>query len=217
MNKKERKVLGDWLLTQNIRIARALEKMFHPLVEAVVHDYRKPKSGVVAIFGGHITGRRVGDPLTELGKYRLRGRPVDDDLVGYASESSSGRKMKSASLALRLPDGELFGALCFNVDLAIIGEVRELLMTFTTCASETHVPKIENFRSRAPREEVSAAIFQEMRTRNITVKQLTQQDREAIVKALAQQGFLSRRGAVTTIARTLGITRPTVYRYVNNE
>jgi predicted transcriptional regulator YheO len=209
--------LGDWLLSQQARLAEALAKMFHPLLEAVVHDYRQPKPGVIAIFGGHITGRKPGDPLTELGKYRLRGKPVDDNLIGYSSESVSGRKMKSASLAIRLPSGELIGALCFNVDLAIIDEVRELLTTFTTFSEETHVPRIERFRSRAPREEVAAAIFLQMRTKNLTAKQLTQPDREEIVRNLAAQGLLSRRGAITVIATTLGITRPTVYRYLRQE
>ena len=213
----EKRPFGDWLLSQQVRLAEALAKMFHPLLEAVVHDYRHEKPGVIAIFGGHITGRKPGDPLTELGKYRVRGKPVDDNLVGYRSESTSGRKMKSASLAIRLPSGELIGALCFNVDLAIIDEVRELLTTFTTFSEENHIPRIERFRSRAPREEVAAAIFHQMRSKNLTAKQLTQQDREEIVHNLATQGLLSRRGAITVIATTLGITRPTVYRYLKHE
>jgi predicted transcriptional regulator YheO len=214
MNKKERECLGDWLIEQNVRVARALEKMFHPLVESVVHDYRRPRQGVVAIFGGHVTGRRVGDPLTDIGKYRVRGKQIDDDLVGYASESSSGRKMRSASLALRLPDGELIGALCFNMDLGIVSEVLELLKNFTTFEVEEYLPKVERFRSRAPKEEVSAAVFEELSSRKLRAKQLSQEEREGIVKALAQRGLFSRRGAVTTIARMLGVTRPTVYRYL---
>jgi predicted transcriptional regulator YheO len=56
-----------------------------------------------------------------------------------------------------------------------------------------------------------------MRTKNLTAKQLTQPDREEIVRNLAAQGLLSRRGAITVIATTLGITRPTVYRYLRQE
>jgi predicted transcriptional regulator YheO len=216
ISSSELRPLGDWLLSQQARLAEALAKMFHPLLEAVVHDYRPPKPGIATIFGGHITGRKLGDPLTELGKYRLRGRPVDDNLVGYRAESASGRKMKSASLAIRLPSGELIGSLCFNVDLSIIDEVKELLATFTTFSEEAHVPRIERFRSRAPRDEVAAAIFHQMRSKNLTVKQLSQADREEIVRSIADQGLLSRRGAITVIARTLGITRPTVYRYLSH-
>ena len=204
----------EWVLQHHIRIARAFSMMFHPLLEAVVHDYRGSKPGIMAIFGSHITGRKVGDPLTELGKYRVRGRPVADDLVGYPTETVSGRKMKSTSLAIRLPNGKLIGALCFNVDLAIIGEMQELLKTFTTFSSEIEVPRMERFRSHAPREEVAAAIFTEMRSKGLSVKQLTQGDREDIVRSLAKQGMLSRRGAITTIAKTLSMTRPTVYRYL---
>jgi predicted transcriptional regulator YheO len=211
------RALGDWLLSHHARIAEALATLLHPLVEGVVHDYRRPNSGIVAIFGGHITGRKVGDPLTELGQYRSEGKPVPDDLVAYSSESSFGKKMKSASLAVRLPHGELIGALCFNVDIAILEHFSELLNKLSSCSTELPIPRVERFRTRAPRDEVAAAVQQEIRMRGRSSQQLSQSDREAIVAALAEKGFLSRRGAINTIAQALGVTRPTVYRYLRGE
>lgn len=206
--------LGDWLLSHHARIAEAVATLLNPLVEVVVHDYRRPSAGIIAIFGGHVTGRKIGDPLTELGRYRTQGRPVPDDLISYPSETSAGKKMKSASLAIRLPSGTLVGALCFNVDVAVLGDFSDLLTKLASCSSEIPVPRIERFRSRAPRDEVAAAVQQEIKSRGRSTLQLSQSDREEIVTALAEKGFLSRRGAISTIAHALGVTRPTVYRYL---
>lgn len=204
------------ILEHHIRLAEGLAKMFHPLLEAVVHDYRSKVPGVIAIFGNHVTGRTIGDPLTDLGRSRLRGRSVPDDLIGYAAQSSNGRPLKSSSFALRTAEGKVIGALCLNLDLTIFSEVQHLTTLLTTPSAELPISKVERFRSRAAGDEVTGVVQSLVREKGRSLRELTQKDREEIVQQIAHRGYFSRRGSVSTVAKLLRVTRPTIYRYIQN-
>jgi predicted transcriptional regulator YheO len=203
----------EWLLQQYIRVGKMIYTMFSPLVDVVIHDYRKPNRGIKVIFGGSLTGRQKGDPLTELGIRRLRGKLISDNLLGYSSITASGNKMKSSSIAIRDTHGALVGSLCVNFSVTFLEEAQEVFRVLTSCqgdAQQIH----ERYRSRARGDEVADALRLALRRIGIQARHLKTPQRKVIVQELAQQGLVSQRGAVTTIARELGITRPTVYRYL---
>lgn len=59
------------LLREGRKIVEALGKTLAPLVEVVLHDLTDPDHAVVAI-ANNLSGRQVGDAVTELGLARLR-------------------------------------------------------------------------------------------------------------------------------------------------
>lgn len=58
------------LLREGRKIVEALGKTLAPLVEVVLHDLTDPDHAVVAI-ANNLSGRQVGDAVTELGLARL--------------------------------------------------------------------------------------------------------------------------------------------------
>ena len=42
--------------------------------EIILHDVSTPERSVIAACNGHLSGRRVGDPMTELAKELIPGR-----------------------------------------------------------------------------------------------------------------------------------------------
>ena len=40
--------------------------------EVILHDVSDPENSVISIFNGHLSGRKVGDPMTELARNLVR-------------------------------------------------------------------------------------------------------------------------------------------------
>ncbi|MFE2383200.1 PAS domain-containing protein, partial [Streptomyces misionensis] len=64
----------EHLVREAEKIAVALGRMFPGLCEVVLHDLRDPDHSIRAI-ENNLSGRRVGDPATELGRGPLAPPP----------------------------------------------------------------------------------------------------------------------------------------------
>ncbi|GAI72014.1 unnamed protein product [marine sediment metagenome] len=62
-SKKEDK---NYLFNNLKMIAEAIGKTFGKNCEVVIHDYSNPNHSIIKIVNGYITGRKVGDSLTDL-------------------------------------------------------------------------------------------------------------------------------------------------------
>ena len=207
----------DILLERYIQIGRVVAEMFSPVVEAVIHDYRMPESSVIAVFNSHITGRKVGDSITDMGERRIKGDPIPDELISYRNESPEGKPLKSSSLAIRNDEHELIGSLCFNFDLSTFQEFGRFieLLSKSSFSEVLHGP--ERFFPATSQDEIRGAISEYLISHNWQSRSLDNSQRQELVLALRERGYFNQRNAVTTIARELGVTRPTIYRYLQNQ
>src|SRR5579883_1393281 len=86
--------------------------------EVVLHDLRHPERSVVYIRNGHVTGRRIGAPLTDLGFLMLRDARRGKDTLGvYHSRTETGRQLKCNAIILRDDRNVVAGMLCINLDI----------------------------------------------------------------------------------------------------
>ena len=202
------------IMTGIITIAEMLGEMFAPFVEVIVHDYQKPEASVVFIANGHITGRAIGSALTDLGIKRLAGEVIPDRLVGYSNTAPDGRPLKSSSLAFRDSNGEYLAALCLNVDVSFFDQIRNVLDVFLKGTESKLVGKSENFNAITPSAEIRKAIDNWNFENANYDKQLSADDKRKLVFYLLKNGHFNKRGAVSIVADELSISRPTVYRYL---
>lgn len=209
-------VLGHY-----VNMARVLADMMSPLLETVVHDLRDLDHSIIAIFNGHLTGREVGDPATDVVR-RLVDGELPDVIVGYDNESPNGQRLKSSSLAIHDEDGELIGVLGLNMDISYFRQFGKFVNRFIATHQSEHVPHSEHFRHivpngmQSPREDIRDAIDQYRISQNWNTRVLSNDEKRAIVEHLYRQGYFKTRGAATIIANLLGLTRPSVYNYKNN-
>ena len=103
-----------------------------PDCEAVLHDLTNPVHSVVYVVNGHVTGRRPGQSLRHLVKKLLQARdPGDGDLLPDWWFRHGEKLIRSMTLLIRGPSGELVGALCVNQDVsaeeAALGRLGALL------------------------------------------------------------------------------------------
>ena len=88
--------------------------------EVVLHDFRYPERSIVKIANGHVTGRTVGGPTTDLALRFLGGRRGGKDIdriVGYRTLTSKGAEIKSTTVFIRDDKGVAVGCLCINIDV----------------------------------------------------------------------------------------------------
>ncbi|MCB0330287.1 MAG: PAS domain-containing protein [Bdellovibrionales bacterium] len=203
----------DRLLDRYKEVGKVVAQMFHPLLEVIVHDYRIPQNSVVAAFNAHITGREIGDPITSLGKERLAGEgSVPDTIVNYENETPDGRPLKSSSIAIRNDSGEYVGSLCFNFSTDILLDISHLIQSLVSTSEE--LPKPERFTVNTPREEIQNTIRSYIIDNAMQSKSLSGGDKQQIVEHLRNRGLFNQRGAVTLVAQELNLSRPSVYRYL---
>ena len=205
---EERQVILGGAMT----LAEALAETFAPLCEVVVHDLQNPEHAVVAIFN-NMSGREVGNSATELGLARLNDPDFPDQLINYENTLPDGRRVKSTSVGLRDSSGRYVAALCINVDLSFFQSVSTFAEIFMTMSplegvketiSSGHVPEIE--------EEIRRYAVR----KNKEPRALNSEEKRELISALNASGSLQIRGASERIAKTLGMSRSSVYYYVNS-
>ncbi|MBP1154869.1 MULTISPECIES: helix-turn-helix transcriptional regulator [unclassified Paenibacillus] len=113
-------------------LMRGITAQFGDKCEVVLHDLTGGyEHTIVAIENGHITGRRVGDPGSNLGLEVLRGTVQDGDRYNYVTQTKDGRILRSTSIYIKNDENQTIGALCINFDIS------ELLAAENTIKSLT--------------------------------------------------------------------------------
>ena len=83
-------------------LVKGIAAQFGDRCEVVLHDLTLPyDQTIVAIENGHITGRSVGGPGTNLGLELLRGTTEDGNKINYVTQTKDGRLLRSTSLYMR--------------------------------------------------------------------------------------------------------------------
>ncbi|NJL73185.1 MAG: hypothetical protein HC888_17405 [Candidatus Competibacteraceae bacterium] len=80
-----------------------LARLHGPHCEVLLHSLEDMSRSVVKIANGHITGREVGSPVTDLAiKVLQNAREAESDVVGgYFTKTMSGKTLKSVTILVR--------------------------------------------------------------------------------------------------------------------
>jgi predicted transcriptional regulator YheO len=179
-----------------------------PHAEVLVHDYRNPGCSVIAV-AGEVTGRRVGDPMSEIGKrMRAAGDAAAAD-INYQNRTPDGRLLRSSTIPLRDSAGHVIGCLCINIDTTPVRALRDQIDSMLGEDPGDNVPTTE-FPSNFDAALDEILLF-EARTRGKEVQQLTKLERSEVLRRIDERGLLQARGAVRSIASRLGVSRAVIY------
>ncbi len=202
------------ILSHYEKIGELLAEMFEPHLEVAVHDLRYPEHSIIAIFNGHITGRNIGEGTSDLGYEKVSGK-VPDKVVNYKNESPDGKPLKSSSLTIRNNKGDIIGSLGLNYDISVFDQFSNVLSIFTNTEENTIIHGKEAFFYGNTKEDIHIAINHYKISNGLTNKVLSRKDKHDVIRFLIRGGHLNKRGAVAIIGEALSITRPTVYKYIN--
>jgi predicted transcriptional regulator YheO len=192
-------------------VMRAIVAAVGSHCEVVLHDLssRSMDRTIYAIENGHVTGRAVGGPSTNLGLGVLQDEAADHDAFGYHGRTSDGRDLHCSSVYYRNASGAVVAALCINVDLTAVQNAKSIL--------ETLLPSVDDEAS--PREIVGPdirSVLEEMIESAVQAvgkppNMMARQDRIAVVSILEERGAFHIKRAVDRVAARLGVSRVTLY------
>jgi predicted transcriptional regulator YheO len=168
------------------------------------------------VIGGTLTGRSIGGPPTDLGLRTFKAGWTDH-LIGYRSETADGLVMRSSSVFFHAPSGRSVVCLCINSDIGDLRRAQEILGAMTATSpllgspgegpSETFPVSLESLGDGILTDAVAAA--------GVPVELMKKSHKVTVVKDLNGRGFFTLRGAVDLAAQRLGVSRFTIYNYLN--
>jgi len=196
---------GDVL--QFVPVAEAVATLLKPHAEVVIHDLR---TQTIAYIANNISRRDTGG--SSLADLKDIGELGTDVIGPYRKTNFDGRQLKSITAVLRNSDGETFGLLCINFDIAPIEAARNALSLLAAFQGAGAQPSA--LFNADWQETVNSAISGFLGERGLAASALAKEDHAALVERLEQEGYFSIRNLVPYLARLLGISRATVYKHL---
>ncbi|HLM82936.1 MAG TPA: helix-turn-helix transcriptional regulator [Terriglobales bacterium] len=200
----------EYLFNFVARLSDSLGQTLGKFCEIVVHDFSAPESSIVAIANGSLTGRVVGDTLDALGFQLLKNNPPAD-LLNYRTKTKDGKELRSSSIFLRDEKGMIFGALCMNVDVSGLQKAQEWLQEALGAASTTIDERFEH----SVDEVLETLIQNAISSIGKKTPDMTREDKVAVVAYLETKGAFLIRYSVERVADLLGLTKYTIYNYLD--
>lgn len=196
-----------------IQIADVLVGMFPNILEVAIHSFKDLDRAIIYIGNGHISGRKIGDPVSEVNMLRLL-EEIPDTLLNFASRNNRGQSLKSSSLAIRNDEGKIIGAFCLHFDISQFESFKEFMDRLTS----SKIPQflgVNDFGATQPHnEEIKDEINHWLHQQGLYGSQLTYKDKRALVKHLFHRGCFKKKGAIPCIANALQLTRQSIYNYI---
>lgn len=184
--------------------------------EVVLHDLtgKKLDRTIYAIVNGEVSGREVGGPSTNLGFDVLGNETADHNAFGYRGRTADGRELSSSSVYYRDHDGNILVALCINVDLspaqAAINAISQLLPNPPAANEQPHEiigPSIDGV--------LDSMLSDALATVGKPVPMMEKADRIEVLRLLETRGAFRIKRAAEMVASRLGVSRVTVYSYLD--
>lgn len=199
-----------------IPLVDAIAETFGKNCEVVLHDFSKPEKSIIKIAHGHVTGRDVGGPITDLSLLLLGGRKTDS-LVGYRTKAKKGNELKSTTVFIKDEKGEAVGCICINIDTTTIIATKNMLeeMYGTTNHNEIEgenesperfEPSIDNLIN----ELIGSALKETAKPASYMDKQ----DKLLIIKNLKGKRLFLIKGAAKRVSNELNVSLSTIYKYL---
>ena len=221
------------ILQGYVKLTEFLGHILGPDYEVVFHDLTDPNHSIIAIVNGHISGRKVGAPLTNVALSVLKDKGYEnkDYRVNDYGLSASGKGLRSNTLFIK-HEGKLIGMLCINFDDSRYKAVSEQVMalahpqnfldnilnknTEKTSKTNSAISNEITEKYNSSSEGVAAdAIQKELEKLGVSANRLTAEERMKVIAELEKQGIFLLKGVVKDVAIGLRCSQASVYRYMS--
>ncbi|MDD4895166.1 MAG: PAS domain-containing protein [Atribacterota bacterium] len=210
------------ILEKFVPVAKGIARAFGKNCEVILHDVQDLEHSIVLIENGHITGRQVGAPMTDLGLYFLTSDLFNDiDYVAsYQTESKDGKKLKSTSIFIRDNNRKIVGFLCINFNIEPMINISREIDEF--CNVNNNLNSVENIIKEEREESFSHSLddlmerlFSKAQQRiGKEINKMQKEDKIEMVRYLQKHGIFLVKDAIDRLAERLNVSRFTIYNYL---
>ena len=191
------------------RTARGIAEMFGSSCETLVHDMGVPTHPILSIYNGHVSGREVGSTMDIMGiGLELDEQAATTDQVNLAAVTPDGRQTKSSTFHM-IGDGYNL-ALGINFDYTSLVYANRILEDLMSARSDLRSALWQPGDSRQ-----LADLFEQCAAElGKPLEVFTKADRLKVIALLRERSAFSYRKSVPYVAGRLGVSRYTVYKYL---
>ncbi|ADK79392.1 helix-turn-helix transcriptional regulator [Sediminispirochaeta smaragdinae] len=206
-------------------IVQFLGSVLGSYYEIILIELKDEGSGIVAIENSHISGRKIGDGLTDLCLRFIKEETYKD--TSFKSNYtciSNGRKLRGSTYFIKEGD-MLVGMLCINFDTETFIELDTRLLQFANIQAQgiidTLFPPqgVPDNNTETVLSSVTELCEQEVRKyaekNKLDAKKFTQENRIEIIEHLNNLGIFLIKGIVPDVANLIGTSEASVYRYLS--
>lgn len=191
--------------------------------EVVLHDFTDPEHAVVAIANGHLSGRAVGSPMTNLAMKMLqddvarhgRGRNY---IVQHEASGKDGTPFSSSTMLIREKSGRAVGALCVNFNVKTFLSLQTFLESIGLGAEKpASQPGARHYEGEILADAGTSAldaIYHAVMDKRLNIDSSSQRMRQEIINEFYAEGAFLLKGSVSYLAERLAMSEPTLYRYL---
>lgn len=216
---------GERLIAVFSSLIEPIGRSLPSSTEVVLHDLSKLPNSIIAIHGS-VTGRQVGDPATDYLLQKIE-KLENDHAVGYETHLPDGRRIRSSTMIIRDVSGQAVAALCVNSDLSVWESVQNVVASMLGSV-DPHSPQPvapavdqatfdddpELFATNV--DQLAAHLIKRALTKvDVPVELMQKKHKIIVVRDLKERGMFHLRDAVDMVASSLGVTRFTIYNYLN--
>ncbi len=181
--------------------------------EVVLHDLSDLEHSIIKIRNSHVSGRKVGDPITDLVIRQLQMRNGQKYKSNYLGLSRDGKSLKCASYFIRGANETVVGVLCVNLEIDHYLQAKEYLDSIFLGAEENNHHVKENLGQSI--DEMMNASIEKALAKLTNKSRLSRDDKMRVIEEINREGVFLLKGAVATVAKHLKLSEPSVYRYLS--
>ncbi|MBM6704962.1 PAS domain-containing protein [Sutterella massiliensis] len=210
------------LLESYVPVADLIVRTFGEDCEVLLHDLTSPHHSVVYAANNRVTGRHVGDTFRNLVPKALFSAEEGESIVANYYYEREGRLVRSSVLFIHDADGGIVGALCINVDST---QAREQLAWLQKSLPDFEAHRLKKgerpfFEPKAPVEgdrKVHEMVYDliDKILAESAENLATKEGRVELIRFMNERGIFLMKGALERVAERLGISKVTVYSYLD--
>lgn len=197
-------------------VVHMIAQQIGPSCEVVLHDLKKEyQRTIVAIENGEITGRKVGDPGSNLGLEVLRGlNDESGDRYNYVTQTAKGLTLRSSTVYIRDDEGEVIGAICVNTDITNLILAENELRKFIGIGDQVKEEKVEEFFVSDVGDLVDSMLRNAFTVVGKPLGDLKREEMMKVLEYLDKKGFFLITKSGDRICEVLGFSKFTLYKYL---
>jgi predicted transcriptional regulator YheO len=203
------------VLESFIPVAKSTAKMFGPNCEVVIHDLTTPLSSVMFTVNSHVTGRQIGQSFDHLVKTVLRSEDFKEDyLAGYTFVTEDKRTIRSSTSLIRDSKKKVIGAFCINFDVEALNQMQQFMNTFLSTQVEVQENATKSDDDIEHVEGIVDQLIQQI-IQNSVHPVMKRHEKIELIRFMDEKGIFLMKGSVEKVASLLGISKVTVYSYLD--
>lgn len=216
----------DELMAMLSAAVRVLGSVVSCQTEVVLHDLRKPEYSIAEIANAGVTGRKRGDSVlagVRTDKAFIHAMEQRDEAVSlvldYVTYSREGKPLRSSTAIYRDKNHRPFAALCVNVDNSGIEEAVRVLNSLAGIVPPQQQPAPAPITAENNHESIEDLMHEIISTTHVleanTSRAAAKRANLLAVKNMQEKGIFLIKGGVEKAAAALGVTRYTIYNYLD--